>query len=57
MFIRIHRNALVALKFIEALEKDKHNNTCIRIHGVLQPLQVSRRHISNVRKIIKNLIK
>ena len=57
MFLRIHRNSLVALKFIEALEKDKQNNTYVRIYGVTQPLQVSRRHVSNVRKKIKNMIK
>lgn len=57
MFIRIHRNALVALKFIEALEKDRNNNTYIRIQGITQPLLVSRRHISNVRKIIKKMFK
>ena len=57
MFIRIHRNALVSMKFIEALEKDRKNNTCIRLQGVSQPLQVSRRHISQVRKLIKNMIK
>jgi two-component system response regulator AlgR len=55
LFVRIHRNALVALQFIDALEKDNQRNVCIHLHGVTQPLQVSRRHVSNVRQAIKKL--
>jgi two-component system response regulator AlgR len=55
LFVRIHRNALVALKFIDALKKDNQQNICIHLRGVAQPLQVSRRHVSNVRQAIKIL--
>ncbi len=55
LFIRIHRNSLVSLQFIDALAKDNQRNVYIRLHGVTQPLQVSRRHVSNVRQAIKKI--
>lgn len=53
-FIRIHRNALIALQYIEALKKDNEDNVTIRLRGMPIELQVSRRHISLVRKILKS---
>ncbi|MBI4006825.1 MAG: response regulator transcription factor [Gammaproteobacteria bacterium] len=52
-FIRIHRNALIALQYIEALKKDNEGNVTVLLRGIPAELQVSRRHISHVRKIIK----
>ena len=54
-FIRIHRNALVSLKHIKELDKDEDGNPCIKLQGIELPLPVSRRHASNVRKVIKQL--
>ena len=54
-FIRVHRNALVAWKFIEALKKDKQQNVLIKLRGVETPLQVSRRHVSDIRNVIQKL--
>lgn len=54
-FIRIHRNTLVSIKYIRGLDKDKEGNLCIKLHGIKTHLPVSRRHVGNVRKTIKNL--
>ena len=55
VFLRIHRNALVAYTFIEALEKDDDGNFQIKLKGVPKYLSISRRHLHNVRKKIKNI--
>ena len=52
-FIRIHRNALIALQYIEALKKDNEGNVTIHLRDMPVTLQVSRRHLSRVRKILK----
>lgn len=52
-FLRIHRNALVACAAIVALEKDKLGNVAIRLRGVDETLEVSRRHLAAVRKYLK----
>lgn len=54
-FIRIHRNTLVALKYVLGLEKDRDGNHYIRLHRVKVRLLVSRRHVSHIRKILKHL--
>lgn len=53
-FIRIHRNALVAKKLITALEKDNVGQCRVRLRGVEEALEVSRRHIPEVRLLLKN---
>lgn len=53
-FLRIHRNALVALEYIEAIDKDADGNWLVRLHGVADRLAVSRRHLSKVRKRLRN---
>lgn len=55
VFLRIHRNALVALNAIEALEKSKSGAHKIRIAGVEETLEVSRRHLPHIRKVMKSL--
>lgn len=55
LFVRIHRNALVALQHIESLEKEKDGNVCIRLRGMVNALQVSRRHVSTVRQTMKKM--
>lgn len=52
-FVRIHRNALVALKFVAALERDERGNLCLQLRGGEEPLAVSRRHAPEVRKRIR----
>ena len=55
LFIRIHRNTLVALEYILGLEKDEAGNPTIKLHGIETRLPISRRHASHVRKVLKHL--
>jgi len=55
LFIRIHRNTLVALRHIQGLDKDVEGNPCIVLLGIEARLPVSRRHVSHVRKALKHL--
>lgn len=52
-FMRIHRNALVAIDHIAALEKDKEGRCHIRLKDCDKLLEISRRHLPAVRKFIK----
>ena len=52
-FIRIHRNALIALDYVDTLKKNNDGTFIITLHGVPAALQVSRRNISNLRKALK----
>ncbi len=54
-FIRIHRNTLVALQHIASLEKDAAGNTNILLKDHDDVLAVSRRHISQVKKRLKEM--
>lgn len=54
-FIRVHRNALVALRYIAALESDNQSHCRVRIKGSDETLDVSRRHLPFVRKALKQL--
>ncbi len=54
-FLRVHRNALVAHAHIEALEKDNEGKNCLRLHGVDEKIDVSRRHLHEVRQVIKSM--
>lgn len=55
MLVRVHRNALVAKSFIEGLNKDKQGQVAVKLRDVDETIDVSRRHLPAVRKIIKNL--
>lgn len=52
-FIRIHRNALVAIKYIEGLIKTTEGQHTIKLLNMPIELSVSRRHFGEVKKIIK----
>jgi two-component system response regulator AlgR len=54
-FLRIHRNALVAKDRIAALEKEAGGTVIIRLHGSEQTLEVSRRNLPAVRKVVKQI--
>ena len=54
-FLRVHRNAIVAVRHLEALERIADNQYQIRLKGVANALDVSRRHLAAVRKFIKAL--
>ena len=53
-FIRIHRNALIAEHYLTGLDKDKDGAFWLCLKDISQKLEVSRRHIPEVRKLIKN---
>ena len=54
-FTRIHRNSLVANNCIEALEKVSDNHFQLRLRGCDALLEVSRRQLPTVRKLISSL--
>ena len=54
-FVRIHRNALVARRYITGLGRDADGHAQVSLAGVEQTLEVSRRHLAEVRKLVKAL--
>jgi len=54
LFLRIHRNALAALDKIDGLEK-KETATYVTFNGIDETIEISRRHLPAVRKVIKSL--
>lgn len=52
-FIRIHRNALVAQHMLHGLTKNHNSQTCICFSEIDDLLEVSRRHLSFIRKKLK----
>lgn len=52
-FIRIHRNALVAEHFINGLQKNDLGHVCLSFKHIDDLLEISRRHLPMVRKILK----
>jgi two-component system, LytTR family, response regulator AlgR len=55
LFVRVHRNALVAVRHLEGLERDGRGQYRIRLRGVDELIEVSRRHMSGVRRLIQSL--
>lgn len=53
-FVRVHRNALVALEHMEAMEKNDQGQYHIRLTGIPQTPLISRRHASQVKKAFEN---
>lgn len=53
-FLRVHRNALVAIEHIQGLERGSEG-TSVRLADVAEGPLVSRRHLPEVRKLLKNL--
>jgi len=54
-FIRIHRNALVATRYLSSIEKTANGNWVVKMREIDTILEISRRHMSQVRKQIKQL--
>ena len=53
--VRIHRNALVMMDHLEALERDTTGHYQVRMRGVEEKLDVSRRHVSGLRRLVQSL--
>ena len=52
-FIRIHRNALVALKDIDGMVKRDDGHFVISLARCTDQLEISRRHLPEIRKLLK----
>lgn len=52
-FIRIHRNALVAINHIHSLSKNNEGQQLIKLSDMPIELKVSRRHLADVKKVFK----
>ncbi|MEJ2419576.1 MAG: LytTR family DNA-binding domain-containing protein [Exilibacterium sp.] len=52
LFVRIHRNALVAVKHIEGMERAAQGHYQIRLRGVEEKPVVSRRHVAKLRELL-----
>ena len=49
-FVRVHRNALVAVKYLERIERSAEGQYFVRLRGCEAPLQVSRRMAGELRE-------
>lgn len=54
-FMRIHRNALVAVNALQGIDKDRQGHLCIRFKDIDDRLDISRRFATDVRKALKAL--
>ena len=52
-FIRIHRNALVALRHVKSVERDQEGRLSVVLDGCDDSLPVSRRHTAELRRRIR----
>lgn len=52
-FLRVHRNALVALAFVESFDKLDEGHFSVRLRGRTQPVEVSRRLAPEVRERLR----
>jgi len=48
-FVRIHRNALVSVRFLEGIDRNQEGQYFVKLRGCPAPLQVSRRMASELR--------
>lgn len=55
VFVRIHRNALVSVPHIEGLERNQDGQYFVRLMDLDIRPQVSRRHVSQLRKLLDKL--
>ncbi len=53
--VRIHRNALVMMDHLEGLERDPSGHYQVRMRGIEERLDVSRRHVSGLRRLVQTL--
>lgn len=55
-FTRIHRNALVAESAINGMVKNQSGHACLTFRDIDDQLEVSRRHLPDIRKKLKNAL-
>ena len=54
-FVRIHRNCLVARERLAGLTRTPDGRIFAKLNGVTTPLEVSRRNLPGLRKLVRNL--
>ncbi len=54
-FVRVHRNALAARKFLEGLERNTTSGAQLRLRECEETLEVSRRHLPGLRRELRAL--
>ena len=54
-FVRIHRNCLVARDRLVGLTRSADGRIFAKLDGVAEPLEVSRRNLPGLRKLVRNL--
>ena len=54
-FVRIHRNALVLVSAIQGLERSLDGQYVVKLEGIDIRPQISRRHVTRLRKLLKTL--
>jgi len=54
-FVRIHRNALVALAHVRGLARRSNGEHVLELDGIDVPAHISRRHLAEVREILEKL--
>lgn len=54
-FLRVHRNALVAINIVNGMEKTPEGRFHVRLKGLDETLEISRRHVPQVRSFLKGL--
>jgi len=52
-FVRVHRNALVAIRSVSALERDAEGHYLVRLRDCEETLPVSRRHAAQTLRLIR----
>jgi two-component system response regulator AlgR len=52
-FLRVHRGALVAVDHVRGLERDAEGRHCVRLDGVPEVVEVSRRLLPQVRRALR----
>jgi len=54
-FVRIHRNAIISKKFIKGINRDSQGRSFAVLENDEKRLEISRRHLSVVKKLISQL--
>ena len=54
MFVRVHRNALASVRHIAGLVRDETGRLTLSLNDMQEGLQVSRRHASEIRRLLKS---
>jgi len=53
-FIRVHRNAIVAIDYVTGIERDSLGRSYVLLNGGEDKLDVSRRHVAVLRRLLKS---